>query len=152
MPESIDTMVLFHVLEFAKNPKTVLKEIHRSLVNGGYLIILGFNPHSIWGINKLFKKSDKNIWSGKWLSPGKMYRLLHEAGFDAGDYQTVYFRPPMKKMLFMEGLGQIFWPYCGASYMFVARKTSVALTPIVNLSKQTETIEELPQPTSRTTQ
>ncbi|MBU0743818.1 MAG: methyltransferase domain-containing protein [Gammaproteobacteria bacterium] len=136
MRETIDAVVLFHTLEFAENPKLILKEIYDSLINGGYLIILGPNPKSLWGITKIFKRSKENIWGGHWFSPVKLRHWLHDIGFSVGDYQTFYFRPAIKntkKMIFLEVLGQIFWPYCGASYMIMSQKKSTVMTPIKEL-------------------
>lgn len=158
LPESIDAIVLFHALEISKNPKAVLKEAYNSLINGGYLIILGFNPRSLWGINKFLQHAKGEIWSGDWIPTNKLRHWLVQLGFCVGDYQTFYFRPPHKnpeKMLFLEGIGQIFWPYSGASYMFVAHKTSTIVTPInahkSRISHQ-ELAKALPKPTSRVIQ
>lgn len=159
LPESIDAVLLFHTLEFVKKPEVILKEIYDALINGGNLIIFGFNPQSLWGIVKLFKHSKSNIWGGNWYSPKKLRHWLLKIGFSVGDYQSFYFRPPSEnpeKMLFMAGIGQMFWPYCGASYMFVVKKTSTIVTPIKELSprlvKEAPLIKGIPKPSSRVTQ
>jgi SAM-dependent methyltransferase len=158
LPESIDAILLFHVLEFSTNTHEMLKEAYEALIKGGHLIIIGFNPHSMWGVSRFFKREKNSIWDANWLSPKKLRRRLNDVGFQVGDYQTFYFRPPTrkpKKMLFIEGLGQMLWPYCGASYMFVARKTSTELTPIKGVKRlmlPPKIAESLPKPTSRVTQ
>jgi hypothetical protein len=87
-----------------------------------------------------------------------MRQWLSKTGFSIGDYKSFYFRPPnnkLKKLLFMEGIGPIFWPYCGASYMFVAQKTVAGLTPIKplpSLAKYFKKSSVLPKPTTRTSQ
>src|SRR3990167_3902713 len=45
-PDSVDVILLAHVLEFAKSPGRLLKDIYQLLSPGGQLIILGFNPWS----------------------------------------------------------------------------------------------------------
>jgi SAM-dependent methyltransferase len=158
LPESIDAILLFHILEFVKSPHTILKEVYNSIINGGHLVIFGFNPQSLWGITKIFKHPKRNIWNGHWLNPKKLRHSLLKIGFSVGDYQIFYFRPPntnTKKMLFMEGLGQIFWPYCGASYMLVAKKTSTIITPLKKLGplvRETVLVKRLPKPSGRVTQ
>ncbi len=158
LPESIDAIVLFHILEFSKNPKKILQEAYNTIINGGHLVILGFNPHSLWGISRWFKREKNSIWDSNWLNPNKLTHWLTKVGFQVGDYQTVYFRPPRKdteKMLFIEGIGQILWPYCGASYMFVAHKTSAEVKPISELKHivpQHQIDKSLPKPTSRVAQ
>ena len=47
--QSIDLLVLPHVLEFAQEPHRVLREADRVLVPEGQIVITGFNPASLWG-------------------------------------------------------------------------------------------------------
>lgn len=157
LPESIDAIVLFHILEFAKNPKAILKEIYTTLMPNGYVIIFGFNPYSLWGMAHLWTKTKETPWLGNWISPGHLRQWLSKIGFHIGDYKTFYFRPSgnnSEKLLFLEGIGQIFWPYWGASYMFVAQKTVIGLTPIkpFSFTKYFKTVRALPKTTSNTTQ
>lgn len=44
---SLDYIVLPHVLEFSNDPHAILREAQRCLRAGGYLSITAFNPHSI---------------------------------------------------------------------------------------------------------
>ena len=44
--DSIDVVVLPHVLEFETNPHQVLRESERVLIGEGHVVILGFNPYS----------------------------------------------------------------------------------------------------------
>ncbi len=48
--ESVDTVVVFHGLEVASDPRQVLREIQRILVPNGNLIIAGFNPETVFGL------------------------------------------------------------------------------------------------------
>ncbi len=149
-------MLLFHILEFAKKPQEIIKEAYDAIIKGGSLIVLGFNPQSLWGLSRLLRHRKTSIWSGSWISPNKLRHWLVNAGFQVGDYQTFYFRPPTKKterMLFMEGIGQIFWPYCGASYMFVAHKTTeivASIGPLKHVVNHPKIAAGLAKPTSRT--
>jgi SAM-dependent methyltransferase len=47
--KSVDAIVLPHTLEFSSQPHHVLREVNRALTDRGRLLILGFNPHSLWG-------------------------------------------------------------------------------------------------------
>jgi SAM-dependent methyltransferase len=49
--DSIDTVIVHHCLEFANNPHQVLREIQRVLTPQGHVLIVGFNPYSLLGIN-----------------------------------------------------------------------------------------------------
>ena len=159
LPESIDAVVMFHALEFAENPKSILKEVYTALIFNGYAIIFGFNPYSLWGISSLWQKKLKEMpWLSNWISPGDMRRWLAKVGFSIGDYKTFYFRPPSnnpEQLLLLESIGQAFWPYCGASYMFIVQKTITPLTPIrplFSLTKHLKTAKALPKPTARISQ
>ena len=52
--ESIDLVVLPHVLEFSAEPHQILREVARVLIPEGQLIICGFNPASLWGMRQAF--------------------------------------------------------------------------------------------------
>lgn len=43
-------VLLHHTLEFSHDPDAVLKEVDRVLMPGGTLLVLGFNPISLWGL------------------------------------------------------------------------------------------------------
>ena len=46
--QSLDLVVLPHVLEFAAEPHQVLREVERVLIPEGRVIVCGFNPASLW--------------------------------------------------------------------------------------------------------
>ena len=48
--QSIDLVLLPHVLEFAEEPHAVLREVDRVMMPEGRLVIVGFNPWSLWGM------------------------------------------------------------------------------------------------------
>ena len=48
--ESVDLIVLPHVLECSTDPHQVLREANRVLVPEGQLVITGFSPFSLWGM------------------------------------------------------------------------------------------------------
>jgi SAM-dependent methyltransferase len=131
VPESLDAALVLHILEFAKHPEKILAELYNALIPGGTALIFCFNPHSMMGLAKMWHSCKEFPWNGNFISPAKMRYMLNEVGFSVGDYQTVFFRPPLNnerllhKLLFMETLGQLFAPYFGASYFFTAKKMVV---------------------------
>jgi len=54
--ESLDLIVLPHVLEFAADPHQILREVDRVLRPEGRLIISGFNPASLWGARQYLSR------------------------------------------------------------------------------------------------
>jgi SAM-dependent methyltransferase len=54
LSKSADAVLLPHTLEFAPSPHNVLREADRVLTDRGRLLILGFNPWSLWGLRERF--------------------------------------------------------------------------------------------------
>ncbi|MEM7366526.1 MAG: methyltransferase domain-containing protein, partial [Pseudomonadota bacterium] len=48
--DSIDVLILHHMLDFFEEPQQLLREVERVALPMGYLVILGFNPVSTWGL------------------------------------------------------------------------------------------------------
>jgi SAM-dependent methyltransferase len=136
LPDSIDLIITPHILEFSVDPKKILSEIYHILIPEGRVIIIGFNPFSLWGLTHLFKSDNKIPWAGKFISISRLKHWLSKIGFTVLEYTTFFFRPAildsekLHKTLFMEGIGQVLWPYCGAIYILVAKKSVITLTPI----------------------
>lgn len=159
LPNVIDIVIAQHILEFAKLPKRILNEIYHVLIPDGYVIIIGFNPLSLWGLMYLYKRHSIAPWQGKFISISRMCRWLTKLGFTIVERKTFFFRPPLlnkdtiQKTLFMEKIGPRLWPCCGAIYMIVAKKTVVALTPIKQrrriIKRRVATAKTYAEPTSR---
>jgi SAM-dependent methyltransferase len=49
---SVDAVLLPHTLEFSRSPQSLLREVDRILTDRGRLLILGFNPWSLWGLRR----------------------------------------------------------------------------------------------------
>ena len=50
LDNSVDAVLLPHTLEFSPSPHILLREVDRILTDRGRLLILGFNPWSVWGL------------------------------------------------------------------------------------------------------
>lgn len=146
--ESIDVVLLPHVLEFQDNPHLILREIDRVLLPEGYLILLGFNPISLWGLCKwLFAWRDIAPWNGHFLTALRVKDWLTLLGFDIVEQSTFFFAPPFQRHYFtahtvhlLELLGASIGWHCGAVYLLIAKKRRFTLTP---LSLQWSTTESL---------
>jgi SAM-dependent methyltransferase len=67
--ESCDLVVLHHTLDFSPNPHQSLREVSRVLKSGGHVVIVGFNPISLWGIRRLFSRfSEVAPWCARFIS------------------------------------------------------------------------------------
>jgi SAM-dependent methyltransferase len=135
--DSVDVLVVPHVLEFTLNPHKLLREVERVLIGEGYLVLMGFNPWSLWGMWRLFQAwRDIPPWNGHFYGLFRIRDWLTLLDFEIQQVQRFYFRPPFRKdklmnrLLFLEQLGKYCWPIFGGVYLIVAKKRVVPLTPI----------------------
>ncbi len=135
--ESIDVLLMPHVLEFSGNPHQILREAERVLIGEGHVVILGFNPWSLWGVWRLLLAwRDQFPWCGRYIRLSRLKDWLDLLDFEIISSEHFFFRPPlqnrsiMQKLEFLEYLGRYCWPYLGGIYMVVARKRVASLTPI----------------------
>ena len=129
--QSVDLVVLPHVLEFARDPHQVLREVDRILRPEGRVIITGFNPVSLWGLRQAVSRARGRHWmpaDEHFIGLPRLrdwFKLL-SFEFDRGRYGC--WRPPMRtqrgldRTAFMEGAGDRWWPILGAVYSVSAIK------------------------------
>jgi SAM-dependent methyltransferase len=129
--QSLDLIVLPHVLEFAAEPHRILREVERVLIPEGQLIITGFNPASLWGVSRLIKcpaGTDVLPHVGEFISLPRIKDWLKLLNMEVGRGQFGCYAPPCRteKWLhhfdFMESAGKRWWPYFGAVYIIQAVK------------------------------
>ncbi|MDH5445612.1 MAG: methyltransferase domain-containing protein, partial [Gammaproteobacteria bacterium] len=135
--DSVDVVVLNHALEFSHNPHQVLREVERVLVPEGHLVIMMFNPWSLWAVNRLLLRWKNTApWCGKFISATRSKDWLALLGFEVGQSRGYFFRPALQQMTIMERIGwlekmgQRFWSIFGGGYMLVAKKKTETMTPI----------------------
>lgn len=100
--ESMDLVVLHHTHDFAEQPHQVVREATRVLRSSGHLIIIGFNPISLWGIRKLVSRRRHAPWGGRFVSPGRVEDWLNLLDFELGDVCRGFHRPPIRKAQALE--------------------------------------------------
>jgi SAM-dependent methyltransferase len=129
--QSIDLVVLAHVLEFAAEPHQVLREVERILIPEGRLIISGFNRTSLWGARQLTGRVTGHHFlpkKGEFISAPRMRDWLKLLNMEVMPTQFGCYAPPFQTELwlqrcgFMEHLGARWWPYLGSVYMMQAIK------------------------------
>ncbi|RDE24200.1 SAM-dependent methyltransferase [Motiliproteus coralliicola] len=134
--ECIDAVVLHHALDFAQSPHDALREAIRVLRPGGRLIIIGFNPHSFWGLHRLWKRKSKQVpWVGHFMARRRMHDWLKLLEMKSERADSGFFRPPwhssrwMDRMQFCERWGQRSHSLNGAFWMLTAcKETGAAAT------------------------
>lgn len=143
MSDSVDAIILPHTLELTDDPHQVLREADRSLIPDGHLVILGFNPRSLWGVRRvLTRKRQQMPWDSRFLSLNRIKDWLGLLGFDTLHCHYLFQRPPLQSRRLLEkmhlhgpssGYGR---KYLSASYILVARKRTVVMTPLSNLQRR----------------
>lgn len=135
--DSLDIVILPHVLDFATEPHQVLREVERVLIAEGHVVILGFNPWSIWNFARFFLFWKKNPpWNAHLLAASRVMDWLALLGFDVVQSRGYYYQPPIqserisKNMRFLANTVKRFLPNLGVGYVLVARKRVETLTPI----------------------
>lgn len=135
--DSVDVIVLSHILEHIPNPHDVLREAHRVLIPEGTIVITGFNPISCWGGWHAIQKWRKTVpLRGKLLSSVRLKDWLKLLNFQITGGHRFCFRPPIhhdklyQKLEGLERWGQRVWPLSGGAYSLVATKRVIPLTPI----------------------
>ena len=130
-------MVLPHTLEFEENPHQILREVERTLIPEGHVVIMGFNPYSLWGMTRMFIGwRNRTPWCGHFYSTLRIKDWLALLGFDTVLQKSYFFRPPLQhegsleRLSFMERYGSRWWPFPGGGYILVAKKRLTTLTPI----------------------
>lgn len=134
---SVDLVLLPHTLEFVDNPRKLLSEACRVVKPEGYIIIVGFNPYSLWGLKKKLLKNNQCPWSNNFISASSVKEWLLLADFELIKQDGLFFRPPLQhhdslfeKLKFLEWIGSKLWSPLGGVYMLLAKAKVVPLTPI----------------------
>lgn len=127
--QSIDLVVLPHVLEFHADPHQILREIERIMIPEGRLLIVGFNPLSLWGVRRrLGKGRDSFPWNGSYLSVLRLKDWLRLLGFEVDRGAFGCYAPPcrqekwLRRWRFMELAGDRWWGFSGGVYLLRAVK------------------------------
>jgi SAM-dependent methyltransferase len=143
---SIDLALLPHTLDFAADPHPILREVSRVLRPEGHVVILGFNPMSLWGLRRLLAPRSAGVpWCAHFFRLARVKDWLALLDFEFMYGSMLYYRPPMKRensmdrFYFMEKAGDRWWPMMAAVYLIIAKKRVFGMTPLPVSWKVTKT-------------
>ena len=126
---SIDLVVMPHVLEFGKSPHQILREVERVLIPDGQVIVTGFNPLSLWGLHrKVRRASGRFPANGSFISVLRLKDWLQLLSFEVDRGNFGCYVPPfsterwLKRAHFMEAAGDRWWSFAGGVYVLRAIK------------------------------
>jgi len=126
--DSLDLVLMPHVLEFAENPHQIIREVERMLMPEGSLIISGFNPFSLWGMHRALGRKRGYPWSGHFITLSRMKDWLALLGFEVVGGRFSAYAPPFRhrqwfdRASFMERAGDRWWAVSGGVYFLHAIK------------------------------
>lgn len=134
--QSLDLVILPHTLEQSHDPHATLREVERTLMPEGKVVITGLNPWSLWGWRQKRSKLMHRLGVGEaflpdhvnWMSAGRVRDWLQLLGFDVHTSQFGGYRPAMAtqrwldRWSWMDSAGDRWWPFWGAAYCLVAIK------------------------------
>lgn len=136
--DTLDVVILAHVLEFNAQPEKILEEACRVLIPQGRLIVMGFNACSFMGLWRylLVRQQTTIPWQGRYLLPRRIKQLTELHGIVETDRHYYAYRPPLEnqkvwdRLSFLERLGAWIFPKMGSGYCWVGQKRVATLTPI----------------------
>ncbi len=133
--ESADILLLHHVLDFDADPHAVLRESARVLISGGTVIVVGFNPWSLFGLRNTLHEN-AFPWFGAFISPGRLRDWMNLLDLHPQSLEFGYYRPPLDHsgilagLQWMERAGNRLRLPLGGFYIMTARKHPVGMTPL----------------------
>ena len=140
MPNSIDCILISHMLEGLDQPWIFLQEAYQALAPDGKLILFHFNPYSFWIFKRLSSKIMGDATSLmlpiEHHSMGQMKRWLHSCGYRIIISESLFFRPLINQLttpprfLWMEAVGSFLFPGLGAVSVILAEKSIEGMTPL----------------------
>jgi len=136
---SLDLVVLPHTLELAQDPHQTLREVERVLVPEGRVVVVGFNPASLWGLRQWLGRVRRGLPfgarpglflpdAGEFLGYRRLRDWLRLLSFEVESGRFGCYRPPvvtekwLQRYEWMERSGERWWPVFGAAYFVVAVK------------------------------
>ncbi len=133
--QSLDLVVLAHTLELADDAHQTLREVERVLMPEGRVVVIGFNPASLWGLAGQGARAGARLGlcgaapdTGELLGPRRLRDWFKLLGLQVETGCFGCYRPPwasehwLDRAAWMETAGQRWWPFFGSLYMVVAVK------------------------------
>ncbi len=143
--ESIDAVVVHHALDFTPDSHQLLREAARVVVPGGKLLIIGFNPLSLWGLSRALRWRPRIPWNARFISRLRVTDWLKLLDFQLEEVRYGGYMPPVARPRVVrqaqrfERLGNRVRNPLGCFYVIVATKQVLPVNPIVERWPQLRT-------------
>lgn len=133
VPESFNVVISYHLHELYPNFEDIFAESHKVLQNEGLLVVFGFNPESLWGMQRLLGVGDVVSWCDKFYDSKKISAVLRELDFTpVAKKSDGYGFYSNSKIIYnnFDFLSKLNIKNFGAFYMLIFKKRSSTLTLI----------------------
>ena len=145
VPDTASLMILHHQCDFSDHPQQIIREAILSLAPEGKLIVIGFNPISLWGLWRLIAIWFNPMpWHANFIRPQRMTDWLTLLNCRIEQKKFIVYKPPIKqrhlssKFGFIGTLAERYNLPFGAVYVISATKKTHARTPIRSRWKRPE--------------
>ena len=158
--DSMDVVLLHHSLELFDRPHALLKEAARVTHPKGEMLILGFNPASLWGLIHWLPKGLQAepvqvLKSAQFISQNKLLDWFEFLDLKQEERQFCFHRPPSNHQKTLDRLAKIDeyldkknWPFAGVYLLRIKKRVGSPLRPTI---KQTSSSWLAAQPVSSPT-
>ncbi len=140
---SMDVVILIHQLEFHARPHQVLREAVQTVAPEGHMIVIGFNPLSLWGLRRALSgfAGGRAPWCGRYLTRLRVEDWLKLLGLQVRWRDGLLPGPPINRPVLarrgavrtraIEGYGR----WLGGVQVTVARRRIAGRTPPALLAR-----------------
>lgn len=95
--DSMDLVILHHTVDFSPHPHQALREASRVLRGEGVMVLIGFNPFSLWGLRKLVSRHRGGPWGGRFMMKRRMEDWLRLLDFTVESGGSSFFQMPLQR-------------------------------------------------------
>lgn len=135
---SVDAVLVIHQLEFSDDPHQLLREVERVLAPEGHVLVMGFNPFSLWGMRRVLAgvRGSRAPWTGHYFGRSRVNDWLRLLGLTVQRREGLFCRPPLRHarslewLAPMERLGPRYARIAGGVNLTVAQKHVAGMTPL----------------------
>lgn len=124
---SLDMVIMHHALDFSPDPHQTLREVARVLKPNGNIALVGFNPVSLWGLIRMFRRNGTGVWRNRFISSNRVSDWLNLLNFNVSTMRYYFYAPPInhpsvsRRFSWLEAVLNTKVPL-GAYYVIMAQK------------------------------
>ncbi|WP_428240884.1 methyltransferase domain-containing protein [Gynuella sp.] len=133
-PDSIDHIILHHTLDFCEAPYQTVREASIALMPNGHLVVVGFNPASLWLARKFRGTLISQVpWIGRFIRAGRVAEWLELLNLEVVEQYSLMHRPAfnrastLRRFNWFDRAFRVLLPRAGAVYILVAQKRVAGL-------------------------